>query len=144
MAPVSGKTFPAAIDQLGYDLGCGLNLGSHYPASVTTRRRNAAGLLSALLLAACGSTNYSVTFENDLSYPVTVQGCDDCGSGHVVQPGQTWQYEIDEEVVTMVTRTRGRVVGCAYIPSGASTSEPIEQTASDFQGLLCDAGQPEP
>lgn len=113
----------------------------HYLASVTTRRRNAAGLLSVLLLAACGATNYSVTFENDLSYPVTVQGCDDCGSGYVVQPGQTWRYETGEEVVTIVTRTRGRVIGCAYIPNGASTSDPIDQTASDFQGLLC---EPEP
>lgn len=62
--------------------------------------------------------------------------------GRIVEPGATWQYKAEEEVVTKVTRIDGTVVGCAYIPSGASTSDRIQQTASDFEGLICDGKRP--
>lgn len=105
------------------------------------RIKAAAVLLGTVALVACGTT-HSVAFKNDLADAVTVEGCADCGAGHVVRPGETWQYEVGEEVVTKVTRSGGPVVGCAYIPKGASTSERIEQAASDFEGLICDGRRP--
>lgn len=98
--------------------------------------------MSALLLTACGAPEYSVVFQNDLSSPVVVRGCEACGSGHVVQPSETWRYRIGQDVDTKVTMVDGSVIGCAYIPSGASSSDPIPQRASGFEGLICDAERP--
>lgn len=102
----------------------------------------AAVLLVAGSVAACGAMTHTVAFTNDLADAVTVEGCAGCGDGRVVQPGEMWEYEVAEEVVTKVSKGSGTVVGCAYIPKGASTSEQIKQAASDFEGLICDGKRP--
>jgi hypothetical protein len=106
------------------------------------RIKPAAVALAAVALSGCGATSHSFAFKNDLPDAVIVEGCADCGVGHVVRPGETHQYEIAEEVVIKVTRSGGTVLGCAYIPKGASASERMEQSASDFEGLTCDGKRP--
>lgn len=49
---------------------------------------------------------------------------------------------IGQDVDTQETMVDGFVIGCAYIPSGASSSDPIPQRTSEFEGLICDVGLP--
>ena len=90
-------------------------------------------------MSACGATEYSREFENDLSQPVVVEGCVGCGSGREVGVGESVPLKVEQDVIVRVTTAEGTVVGCAHEPAGGSTSEPVAVRASDYHGLLCDA-----
>lgn len=87
----------------------------------------------------CGAAGYRLEFVNDLPQTVAVEGCKSCAGGREVDPGQSLPLTVEQDVIIKVMMADGTVVGCAYQPAGASSSDPLPIKAADFEHLLCDA-----
>jgi hypothetical protein len=75
----------------------------------------------AVVLAACGSSDhpYKVSFVNDTELQVEVVGCPDCGAGHVVAVGQSWNTSLKGGAEDVIFRSGGVKVGCVHFINGA-------------------------